>query len=320
MKLIQFRYFCGVVEYGGFISASRELNVAQPALSRQISNLEKEVGCILFSRGPGGTKVTEAGQKFYAHARAILQKVDVVKAEMRTDSHRLEGAISIALPVGMASQLAVNIVQAVYTRHPGLSVNIEDGLGYQAGQAIDSGKVDFGIIANVGHLQNVTFDPVLRESLFFFVKREHPDPNTTDIELADLEGVPLIMPNRRVHVRRNLENMMIKAGRQLNIRFEQQSLLTIRSMVSAGLGATVMNWPSMADLWHTGDLDARKIINPGLTRTVCLAVPNSRPLSRAAKAAYDIVRDVMVRDVETGDWRGGVIVESGNATMLEETG
>lgn len=308
MKLIQMQYFCGVVEHGGFIAAARALNVAQPALSRQVSELENELDCQLLIRGPGGTKVTAAGQKFYIHARQILEKIEVAKTDMRVTSNLLEGEISIALPVGMASQLAAIIVRDVNQPYPGISVRIEDGLGYQAGQAIDAGKVDFGILANVGNLQNVTFDPVLEESLFLFSKREHSYPDTTDIDLINLQTIPLVMPNRKVHVRRNLENTMMKIGGQLNVRYEQQSLLTIRSLVKAGIGATVMNWPSMSDLWFSGDLDARKIVRPGLSRTVCLAVPNSRPLSNAAAAAYNIVRQTMVNEAENGNWKSGKIL------------
>ncbi len=309
MKLIQIQYFCGVVEQGGFIAASRELNIAQPALSRQISDLESEMGCLLFIRGPGGTNATEAGRKFYVHARAILEKIDMAKADMLSNSDLLSGEVTMALPVGMASQLAATIVQEVERKCPAISVHIEDGLGYQAGQLIDAAKVDFGIISNVGNLQNVTFDPVLREHLFLFCKRRKFDPDTTDVELAELRDRDLIMPNRKVDVRRNLENAMIKIGCQPRVRYEQQSLLTIRSMVRAGVGAAVLNWPAMADLWAAGDLDARRIVKPDLTRTVCLATPNSRPLSKAAIAVYDIVRHVMSAEVESGNWRGGHIVE-----------
>ncbi len=310
MKLIQLKYFCGVVENGGFIAASRDLNVAQPALSRQISELESEIGCQLFFRGPGGTKTTESGQKFYLHARKILSAVALAQADMQISPNQLSGEVTIALPVGMASQLAPLIVRGVERMHPAISVKIEDGLGYQAGQAIDAGKVDFGIIANVGRLHNVTYDPILEESLFFFTKRFEADPDTTNIDLAAIQDIDLIMPDRKVNVRRGLENAMIKIGGKLNVRYEQQSLLTIRSMVRAGIGATVMNWPSLSDLWYSGELDARIIVNPGLSRAVCLAVPNARPLSSSAAATYDIVKRVMETEIENGNWRGGQIVEN----------
>jgi LysR family nitrogen assimilation transcriptional regulator len=307
MKIVQIKYFCGIVENGGFLAASAELNVTQPALSRQIIELEKELDCQLLLRGPGGTKVTEMGQKFYLHARDILEKIDVARVGVHRKANIFEGEVSIALPVGMASQLAAPIVETVGKIHPDITICIEDGLGYQAGQSIDSGKVDFGILANVGHLQNVTFEPVLEEDLFFFTKREGTDPNTTDVDLIDLQDIPLAMPNRKVNVRRNLETAMIKLNGQLNIRYEQQSLLTIRSMVKAGIGATVLNWPSMSDLWFSGDIDARKIVNPRVSRMVCLAIPNSRPLSRAAAVVYDIVRKILVGEVEQGNCRGGQI-------------
>ncbi len=313
MKLIQIQYFCGVVEHGGFIAAAAQLNIAQPALSRQISELERELACKLLQRGPAGTTVTDDGQRFYTHAKKIMENIDIAKADMRFGNTRLAGEITIALPVGMAAQLAATIVQNVNREHPGIAVRIEDALGYETGQAIDSGKVDFGLLPNVGNLQNASFDPLLEEHLYLFTKRSG-EPDTTDIDLIALQDMPLIMPNRKVNVRRILENGMMRLGGHLKVAYEQQSLLTIRSMVKAGIGATVLNWPSMSDLWVSGDLDARQIVNPGLSRTVCLARPKMRPLSTAAAAAYDIVRKTIIDEANNGNWRGGIVLgEAGNA-------
>jgi len=317
MKLIQLHYFCGVVEHRGFIAAARELNIAQPALSRQISDLENELERQLLQRGPGGTTVTDAGQRFYAHAKKILEQISIAKADLQIGEFGLVGEISIALPVGMASQLASKIVQNVNLEHPGIAVRIEDGLGYETGQAIDAGKVDFGLLANVGNLQNATFDPVFEEYLYLFSRRTG-EPDTSDIDLIAVQDVPLIMPNRKVNVRRMLENGMIRIGGHLIVTYEQQSLLTIRSMVKAGIGSTVMNWPSLSDMWFSGDLDARRIINPGLSRTVCLAVPNSRPLTATAAAAYNIVRQTMVDEVQNGEWRGAILLDGADAAVAEE--
>ena len=307
MKLIQIRYFCGVVEHRGFIAAAQELNIAQPALSRQISELERELECKLLRRGPGGTSVTDDGHRFYAHAKKIMEQIDVAKADLKSGSSGLQGKITIALPVGMASHLAALLVQNVNREHPGIAVRIEDALGYETGQVIDAGKVDFGLLPNVGNLQNAIFDPLLEEHLFLFSKRSG-EANSTVIDLSALQGIPLIMPNRKVNVRRILDNGMMRLGGHLTVAYEQQSLLTIRSMVKAGIGATVLNWPSMSDLWFSGDLDARQIVNPGLSRTVCLVRPKARPLSASAAAAYDIVRKTILRETEEGNWRGGMVL------------
>ncbi|KIC20364.1 LysR substrate-binding domain-containing protein [Leisingera sp. ANG-Vp] len=307
MKLIQLRYFCSIVENGGFISASRELFIAQPALSRQIVDLEAEVGVGLLMRGPSGTKVTEAGRRFYSHAKSILEQVELAKNDASSAAGKLAGDIAIALPVGIAGMLAATIIQAVEQQYPGINVSILDGLGFEAGQVIEAGKVDFGILPSIGRLQDVEFEPVVREELFLFSKRRHSEPDSSDIPLAELSGFDLVMPNRQVHVRRALEEAMMETGRQLRVRYEQQSLLTIRGMVLAGVGATVLNWPSMADLLSAGEVDARRIINPNLSRNVSLAIPKIRPLTPVSQAVYDVVREVLAAEVRNGNWKGEVI-------------
>jgi len=309
LKLIQLKYFASIVENGGFIAASRELNVAQPAISRQIYELEAEIGVNLLDRGPGGTTITAAGQRFYHHTRAIFDKLEVARTDARNSSGELVGEIHLAVPVGIAGMLAPKIVQKVEQLYEDITVIIEDGLGFQAGQAIDAGKVDFGIIPNVGRLQNVTFQPILQENLFLFSQRQGGEPDTTDIPLREIANLKLVMPNRKVHVRRSLEQAILKTGRKLNVCYEQQSLLTIRSMVRSGVGSTVLNWPSMADVWETGDVDARRIINPNLSRIVSLAIPTMRPLTAASRAVYEVVQQILVDEVTNGNWKGELIVE-----------
>ncbi|WP_127115863.1 LysR substrate-binding domain-containing protein [Shimia sediminis] len=307
MKLIQLRYFCSIVENGGFIAASRELFIAQPALSRQIVDLEAEIGAELLVRGPSGTQVTEAGRRFYGHAKSILEHVEQAKNDASSAAGKLAGDIMIALPVGMAGMLAATIVQAVERLYPDINVAIIDGLGFEAGQALESGKADFGVLPNVGRLQDVAFEPVVREELFLFSKRQGGEPDNSDLRLAELAHFDLVMPNRRVHVRRALEDAMLETGKSLKVRYEQQSLLTIRGMVMAGVGATVLNWPSMADILVMGEIDARRIVDPKLSRNVSLAVPKIRPLTPVSQAVYNVVRDVLILEVRKGHWKGEVI-------------
>ncbi|MEP4038024.1 MULTISPECIES: LysR family transcriptional regulator [unclassified Pseudophaeobacter] len=307
MKLIQLRYFCSIVENGGFISASRELYVAQPALSRQMVELEAEVGVELLARGPSGTQVTEAGRRFYGHAKSILEQIQFAKQDTNNAAGKLVGDITVALPVGISGMLAASIILEVERRYPEIKVTILDSLGYEAGQMIETGKVDFGILPNVGRLQDVNLDPVLREDLFLFSRCQGGEPDYSDIRLVELAGRALVMPNRQVHVRRALEEAMIEKGHAPTIRYEQQSLLTIRSMVLAGIGATVLNWPSMADLLPGGDIDARRIIDPNLSRNISLATSRLRPQTPVAAAVYEVVRNVLVSEVQNGNWKGEII-------------
>lgn len=307
LKLTQLRYFASIVENGGFIAAAKDVNVAQPALSRQIAELETEIGVELLNRGPGGTTVTLAGQRFYRHARTILAQIQIASADARQSSADLIGEIRIAIPFGYAGFLAPKIVALVERSYPDLTITIIDGLGYQSGELIDAGKVDFGIISDVSSLPNVIVEPILQEELFVFSKRQGHKPAMLDMPLVELESVKLIMPERKVHVRRIVEEALMQTGRTLTVSYEQQSLLTIRSMVCAGVGSTVLHWPSMADIWESGNLDARPIVNPALSRTVALAIPTLRPLTSASRTVYNIIRQIIISDVTEGRWRGRLV-------------
>jgi LysR family nitrogen assimilation transcriptional regulator len=129
----------------------------------------------------------------------------------------------------------------------------------------------------------------------------------SDIALKDIVGYDLVMPDRRVHLRRMVEEAASRAGLRLTVRYEQQSLLTILSLVRAGLGSVVIGWPAIQSMWEDGSIDARRVVEPELSRIISLAIPSSRPLSNAAKVTYDVLHELLQEEVRAGSWKGSLV-------------
>ncbi len=307
MKLIQLRYFVSIVETGGFIAASRELSVAQPALSRQISELEAELDRQLLNRGRQGVSMTNAGRRFYEHARSILEQVEIARSETRNDSGSAIGNVRVALQVGAAGLIGPKLVQRMAADYPDVLITIVDGLGYQSGKAIETGNVDLGVVPNAESLTGAVFEPILDEHLFCVLPPQGSDRDTSDIPLRHVERLNLVMPSRTVHVRRHVENVVARTGRSLNVRYEQQSMITILALVQAGVGATILGWPPIHALWQDGKLDARRIVRPEISRVISLARPANRPLSSAAQATQETLRSLLISEVKADTWKGTLI-------------
>lgn len=310
MKLVQIRYFVAIVEAGSFVAAARELDVAQPALSRQISLLEKELESKLLRRDRKGTTPTASGKRFYAHARSILDQLELAVNDLRSGTSVTSGEVRVALSVGSAALIGPKLVQRMGTLYPDVIVSIVDGLGYQTGDVIESGRVSFGLVSHAEALRGARVQPVLEESMFLVSKRVSSKADSRDISFKDIVSLDLVMPDRLVHLRRLVEEAASRSGHALNVRYEQQSLLTILSLVRAGLGSVVIGWPAIHALWEEGAIDARRVVKPELSRIISLAVPSNRPLSDAARVTYDTLYELLCEEVENGNWKGGMVSNS----------
>jgi LysR family nitrogen assimilation transcriptional regulator len=112
------------------------------------------------------------------------------------------------------------------------------------------------------------------------------------------------MPPRTFHTRRVVEDAAHIAHRVLDIAYEQWSVSTIVSLVRDGLGATITSSPAVEQFWVPGDVTARRIVGPEITRTISLARSSRRTLSVAAEAVYGVVRRFAMEAVRDGHWQG----------------
>lgn len=307
MKLIQLHYFVAIVETGSFVAAARELDVAQPALSRQISLLESELGNSLLRRGRKGATPTASGKLFYTHARSILDHLEHATTEVRTGIDSPSGEVRVALSVGTAALIGPKLVQQMSSRFPEIDVTIIDGLSHQTSETIESGRVNLGIVTGAEVLNGANTTEVLAENLYLVSKRTKRKPESGTVTFKDAVKHDLVMPGRTVHLRRYVEEVASRHRLKLKVRYEQQSLLTILSLVRAGVGSVVIGWPAIQSLWESGEIDAHRIIEPELTRIVSMAIPSNRPLSPAAKATYEMLHNLLIEEVAAGNWKGTVL-------------
>ncbi|MGN8260199.1 LysR family transcriptional regulator [Pseudomonas sp. SMSB3] len=303
MTLKQLRYLIAIVEAGSFSSASRRAYIAQPALSRQIGLLESELEMQLLDRQHDGIALTAAGRQLYEVARQVVQKLDSVKDELKSTRGAPKGHVAISIPATAADLLLPEIVRRAEQRFPGVSLTVWDGLSREGGQAIELGKVDFGVVPNAEELDNVEAEAIFTEALYW-VGPSTPGAADT-ITLAEAAATRLVLPPRGLHLRRRIEQAAMEAGVPLAATYEQQSAPGIASLVRSGLAATISNWPPLSVLLEP--TAARRIVEPRINRTIALAHSRHKPLSFAAGCLRDLVRGLLIELVNSGHWRGELI-------------
>lgn len=309
LSLRQLRYFVSVIEYRGFTAASSVLHVAQPALSRQIAQLEESLGEQLLVRLPEGVQPTETGRRLYYLAREVLDRINGAEAELKGEAREPQGRVSVALPATCGAELVTDLIKTCTRDYPGIDLQVTDGISSHTGHVLSSGLVDFGVIPNAEEVDDVTTEPLFREQMFLIRAHDGRTRQPTEIEMAELSGLPIVIGPKAMHLRRFLEISAQTQGVPLNLRYEQRSVSTIAGFVRAGLAVTVSNWPSYIEFFPAGTAIAQRIVKPHLWRTISIGYPTARPLNHASRATYDLVKRLILQRVSEGAWRGDPILD-----------
>lgn len=304
LSLKQMRYFASVVEQRSFTAASQVLHIAQPALSRQIAQLEEAIGEQLLVRHAEGVTTTQAGLRCYDLARVVLERVNGAAAEVKGEEPEPQGRVTLALPATGGAEFITNVVRACKAELPQVDLQVLDGISTQTGHVLESGLVDVGVLPNADELDGVSSQPLFTEHLFAVYALDSARRTPPDIRFAELAAMPLVVAPRSMHLRRFIERAAQAGGIRLNIVYEQRSVATIAAFVRAGLAATVTNWPSVLEYFPTGAVAARRIVDPPLSRTMAICFPSARPMSNASRAVHALVTRLLLERVSDGRWRG----------------
>jgi len=143
MELRHLRYFVAVAEERNFTRAAERLHIAQPPLSRQIQQLEEDLGVALIEKGSRPLKLTEAGQFFLAHAKPLLDQVRDLKA-MTQRVGKLERTLSVGFVASTLYGLLPDIIRRYRERHPEVEVTLHEMTTVEQLKALKEGRIDVG--------------------------------------------------------------------------------------------------------------------------------------------------------------------------------
>jgi LysR family transcriptional regulator, nitrogen assimilation regulatory protein len=293
MNLKQLEYFVSVAELGSFSKAARALNVAQPALSRQVRALEMDLRETLLLRNGRGVALTEAGQRLLDHGNSILQQVAQAREDMGAKRGEPVGRIAIALPPSISRQLTLPLIDVFRRDLPKARLTVVEGLSAHIAEWIATGRVDLGLLYNPQAQPALEVTPILEEALCLVMPaaaaRQHgaPAKRLAPLPLRELPGYALVMPERAHAFRRLLESQATLAGVKLNIAWEVSSIPSIIDLVCAGYGHAVLAASAVAASGRADELVVRPLSEPRLASVLCLAVSANKrltPLGRETAA------------------------------------
>lgn len=307
MDLRQLRYFAQIVECGSLSKASRQLFIAQPALSQQLSKLEEEVGKPLFNRSSKGVTPTENGLALYNHARFMLRQLDQALSIARQDSVGVQGMVSVGLPATTVAALGLALVRRVRERFPGILLNVVEGMSGHLGQMIRMGQLDMAVLFANDVAPDLTLEPLLEEELFVMLPKGSPlvAPERTSLTIEEAAALPLILPTGTHGLRRRIAAEFEKRNLQAHIVAEIDSLALLMSCVHDGIGATIKPMSAVYLQAERGrHWRALSISNAQLSRRNYLYSLAAHRLSAAAGAVATELKSTAHELIAAGAWTG----------------
>jgi LysR family nitrogen assimilation transcriptional regulator len=302
MDLKQLEYFVRVAELGSFTRAAIALDVAQPALSRQIRLLEVELRQNLLARNGRGATPTEAGKLLLEHGRGILHQVAVAREELGVARGALAGRVSIGLPPSLSRLITVPLTQAFRDKLPHAQLTLTEGFSLVMVDGLRMGNLDMALLYNPERSPDTEQTLLHEEELVLISARANaPEPKggkgRTAITLKDASALPLILPSRPNAFRLLLETETMRLGCQLNITMEVDGLNGILSLVREGFGHAVLPAYTLANIDHGGSLVVRRLQAPRPTSQLTLVRSSRRPATETQKVARALLQDVVLRAI-----------------------
>ena len=297
MNFKQLEYFVHVAELGSFSKAALVLDIAQPALSRQVRALEIDLRETLLLRNGRGVVLTDAGQRLYEHSVNILQALAHAQNDMGANRDTPVGRITIGLPPSVGRQLTLPLIDGFQRRLPTARLAIVEGLSSHISEWISTGRVDLGLLYNPEAQPALEITPVIEESLCLVSPcSSNPAAATTVLPLRELPAWPLIVPERGHAIRKLIETQAVLAGIKLTIAWEVSSIAAIIDLVCAGYGHAVLHASAVTASGRADLLRARPLVEPRLNSMLCLAVSaHKRPsplMRQATRLLTELVRSL----------------------------
>jgi LysR family nitrogen assimilation transcriptional regulator len=293
MELRQLESLVAIADSGSFSRAALLLNLAQPSLSRQVAQLEAELGQRLLVRHGRGVQLSPAGEAFLVHARGLLDTARRAKGAMQDLGDNPAGRITVGMPPRVALALSVPLVRAFRARFPRAVITVLEGLSLALREQLLAGRLDLALLFDPPPAPQLACEPLLRERLRLVAPPRSRLP--ARVGLAALTGYPLVLPSPPNALRDLLDSALAPRGVALNVLAEVGAVQTLLALVREGVGCTVLPDSALALAGPDARLVHAPIGPPAVWNRLVLATALARPGSRLATETARLVRGLDFR-------------------------
>ncbi len=285
MDIAVLKAFIAVADSGSFSLAAEQLFLTQPAISKRVSALEKELETRLFDRIGRGISLTEAGRALLPRARNILLQLEDSVRALSNLSSEVRGKLRFGTSHHIGLHRLPPVLKEFVHLYPDVRLDIRFMDSEEACLAVEQGELELAIVtlppspASVLKLEKIWDDP-----LAIVVARDHPLAKKRQPTLKDLASHPVILPSTGTYTRQIAEAAFKKVDLHLDMALSTNYLETIHMLVSVGIGWSLLPVTMKDDQTRTLTVDGLS-----LNRTLGVVHHRDRTLSNAAHALIHLL-------------------------------
>nr|WP_255639626.1 LysR family transcriptional regulator [Aquibacillus saliphilus] len=280
VEIRQIQYFMEVARREHVTEAADVLHVAQSSVSRQISNLEGELGIDLFIREGRRVKLTPIGKIFLDRMKQAMNLMDEAEREVKEYLDPEKGTVRIAFPISMAAHTLPTIIYAFRMRYPEAKFQMKSALYGELIEGVVRGDFNLAMIAPLPNEEKgnkINGKILFAEKIVALLPIRHPLADRKSILLQELKDDPFCVLPEGYVFRDLVVNASNKHGFTPRIAFEGDDIDALKGLVSAGLGVALMPEMTLVDNVPRSTV-AIPLVDPNVTRTVGVIFPTNRKL------------------------------------------
>lgn len=295
LELRQLRYFVEVAQREHISEAAEHLHVAQSAISRQIANLEEELGTPLFERIGRNVKLTPIGKIFLEHTITALGAIDFAAKQVEEYLDPAKGTIKIGFPTSLASYVLPTVISAFKKQYPDVQFHLRQGSYKYLIEAVKSRELNLAFLGPLPP-KDEAIEPLIlfSENIHALLPASHRLAKQPSINLIDLRDEQFVLFPDGYVLRKVAIDACRSAGFVPNITTEGEDMDALKGLVAASIGITLLPESSLYD--STPRLTVKVPIGtPAIRRTVGLISPTNRELAPSETVFIAFVKDFFAR-------------------------
>ncbi len=296
MTLTELRYIVAVAREKHFGKAASKCFVSQPTLSVAIKKLEEELGVVLFERHKHDVTVTSLGKKIVEQAERVLEQANDIKIMAKEAGDPLKGTLQLGVIYTIGPYLLPRIIPSISKAAPDLTLIIDEDFTANLATKLTSGELDMIIVSTPFNLSGVKTDLLYKEPLIVALPKHHPLCKKKTVKADDLLEETLLLLKTGNCFRDQVMDVCptckgeIFSKSRIQKTLEGSSLETIRSMVAAGSGVTILPSTSLLNVDEkSSPVVYRPFARPVPNRDVILAYRESYPGKKLIKLIQDVI-------------------------------
>lgn len=295
MELRQIKYFIEVAKREHMTDAAHALHVAQSAISRQIFNLESELGVDLFIREGRTIRLTPIGKIFLEHMEEAMNVIEDAKQAVEEHIDPQKGTIHVGFPASLASYIMPTAIFYFRKQYPNVQFELHQNTYQGLIEDVKKGIINIAILGPTPPKQDKIKSKILfTEDIVALLPSHHALSKRSSIRLIELQDESFVLYPEGFILRDVIMDGCHQRGFHPNVAFEGEDLDTIKGLVSAGLGVTLIPEVTIVDCLPRSTVRV-PITSPSIKRSVAAIIPSERALLPTEELFYHFIYDFFAR-------------------------